>query len=156
MGDVEQITIGPGSVVTMNFTLSFKDGVVADATEPNEPMTFTMGDGSLISGLEMAITGLKSGDKHSVEIDPLNGFGFSDPDSFHTMPRSEFSKELPVDPGTVLSFSTPSGDEIPGTIVEVNDDEVKVDFNHPLAGHDVIFEVEILDIQPPATERSNV
>lgn len=155
MADVEQITIGPGSVVTMNFKLTFKeDGTVADATLPGEPMTFTMGDGSLIYGLEMAITGLKTGDHHRVELDPLNGFGFSDPENIHQMPRSEFADDLPVDPGTVISFSTPSGDEIPGTIREVNEDMVTVDFNHPLAGHDVIFDVEIVDIKPPLSEAS--
>ena len=149
MGDVEQITIGPGTVVTMHFKVSFKDGMVADASEEGEPMTFTMGDGSLINGLEMAITGLKVGDRQSVELDPLNAFGYSDPDNIHHLSRSEFSEDLPVDPGTIISFSTPSGDEIPGMIKEVKDDVVTVDFNHPLAGHDIIFEVDIVDIQPP-------
>ncbi len=152
MGDIEQLTIGPGSRVTMYFTLSMKNGIVADSTNPNEPMTFTMGDGSLIHGLEMAIMGLKPGEKQSVELDPLNAFGFSDPDNIHNLPRSEFSADLPVDPGTVISFSTPSGDEVPGTIREVTDDNVKVDFNHPLAGQDVIFEVEIVDVQPAQKE----
>lgn len=149
MAEIEQMTIGPGSQVTMNFTLSFSDGTIADSNAPGEPLSFAMGDGSLINGLEMAITGLKVGDRHRVEIDPLNGFGYSDPDNIHHLPRDEFSSDLPVDPGTVISFSTPSGEEIPGTIIEVNDNEVTVDFNHPLAGHDVIFEVEILDVQPP-------
>ncbi len=149
MAEIEQITIGPGTIVTMNFTLTIKDGPVADATEPNEPMTFTMGDGSLINGLEMAIMGLKTGDKTSVELDPLNAFGFSDPDNIHYLPRNEFAEDLPVDPGTIIGFSTPSGDEIPGTIKEIKDDVVTVDFNHPLAGHDIIFEVDIIDIKAP-------
>jgi len=155
MAEIEQITIGPGTVVTMHFTLTMKGGPVADASEPNEPMTFTMGDGSLINGLEMAIMGLKRGDKNSIELDPLNAFGFSDPDNIHYLPRDEFAEELPVDPGTVISFSTPSGDEIPGTIIEVKDDTVTVDFNHPLAGHDVIFEVDIVNINPPVEEKTD-
>jgi FKBP-type peptidyl-prolyl cis-trans isomerase SlpA len=153
MGDVEQITIGPGTIVTMHFKVSFKDGMVADASEEGQPMTFTMGDGSLISGLEMAITGLKAGDKQTVELDPLNAFGYSDPDNIHHLPRSEFSDDLPVDPGTIIAFSTPSGDEIPGMIREVKDDVVTVDFNHPLAGHDIIFEVDIVDIKPPVSSK---
>lgn len=148
MGSVEQLTIGPGSVVTMYFCLTMKNGIVADSTNPNEPMTFTMGDGSLVHGLEMALIGLKTGDKQSVEIDPLNAFGFSDPDNIYDMPREEFAEDLPVTPGTILSFSTPSGDEIPGVIKEVNESTVKVDFNHPLAGQDVIFEVEIVNVKP--------
>ncbi len=154
MGDVEVITIGPGSEVTMNFTLTMKDnGIVADATEAGEPMIFHMGDGSLIHGLEMAMFGLKAGDTQSVELDPLNAFGYSDPESIHAMPRSEFSDDLPLDIGTIIAFSTPSGDETPGMIKEVKDDEVIVDFNHPLAGYDIIFEVEILAIKPGKLER---
>jgi len=148
MGNVEQLTIGPGSVVSMYFTLTMKNGIVADSTNPGEPLTFTMGDGSLVHGLEMVLLGLKAGDKQAVEIDPLNAFGFSDPDNIYDMPREEFAEDLPVTPGTILSFSTPSGDEIPGVIKEVNEAMVKVDFNHPLAGQDVIFEVEIVDVKP--------
>ncbi len=153
MGDIEQITIGPGSVVTMHFHLTMKEsGIVADATEPDEPMTFTMGDGSLIHGLELALMGLKVGDKQCVELDPLNAFGFSDPENIHEMSRDSFSDDLPVEPGTVIGFSTPSGDEIPGSIKEVKQGMVIVDFNHPLAGHDILFDVEIIDIQPAPNE----
>ncbi|MEJ2359920.1 MAG: FKBP-type peptidyl-prolyl cis-trans isomerase [Gammaproteobacteria bacterium] len=150
MADVEQITIGPGSRVTMHFSLRFTDGYVADASEPGEPLTFVMGEGSMVQGLEMALYGLKAGDKQTVELDPLHAFGFADPENVYTMPRNEFAPELPVEVGTVMAFSTPSGQEIPGLIREVKDDDVLVDFNHPLAGHDVIFEVEIVDIKPPA------
>lgn len=149
MADVEQITVGPGTQVTMHFSVRFPDGFVADASEPGEPMTFVMGDGSMIQGLELALYGLKAGDKQTVELDPLHAFGYSDPENVHTMQRAEFSSELPLEVGTVIAFSTPSGEEIPGMIQEVKGDDVLVDFNHPLAGHDIIFEVEIVDIKPP-------
>jgi len=149
MADYEQITIGPGCAVTMHFSLRFLDGSVADASEPGEPMTFVMGDGSMVQGLELALYGLKSGDKQTIELDPLHAFGFADPDNVHSMPLGDFAPELPLDTGTVLAFSTPSGEEVPGMIKEVTGDQVIVDFNHPLAGHDVIFEVEIVDIKPP-------
>ena len=149
MAEVEQITIGPGCTVTMNFSLCFSDGTVADASEPGEPMSFVMGDGSLVQGLELALFGLKAGDKQTLELDPLHAFGFSDPENIHSMPRSEFAPELPLEEGIVLAFSTPSGEEVPGTIKEVGETEILVDFNHPLAGHDVVFDVEILSIEPP-------
>lgn len=142
------MTIGPGCAVTMHFSLRFTDGFVADASEPGQPLTFVMGDGSLVQGLELALYGLKVGDMQTVEIDPLNAFGFRDPENVHSFPRHEFAPELPLDVGTVIAFSTPSGEEVPGMIKEVEGDEVLVDFNHPLAGHDVIFEVEIVDIKP--------
>lgn len=148
MADIEVLTIGPGSRVTMYFKLSLTDGTVADSTEEGEPMTFTMGDGTLIEGLEMVLYGLKVGDKQCLEIGPRDTFGFPDEDNIHTMPRSEFAAELPLEEGIVLGFTTPSGEEVPGTIHEVRDEEVVIDFNHPLAGRPVVFDVEILDIQP--------
>jgi FKBP-type peptidyl-prolyl cis-trans isomerase SlpA len=157
MAEVQQITIGPGCAVTMHFSLRFPDGFVADASEPGEPLTFVMGDGSLVQGLELALYGLKAGDSQTVELDPLHAFGYADPENVHSLPRAEFAPDLPLDIGTVIAFSTPSGEEVPGMIKEVKGDEVVVDFNHPLAGHDVIFEVEIVDIKPPAqhTEGDN-
>ncbi|MDZ7663697.1 FKBP-type peptidyl-prolyl cis-trans isomerase [Thiohalophilus sp.] len=148
MADIEALTIGPGSRVTMHFTLSLTDGTVADSSEEGEPMTFTMGDGTLIEGLEMVLYGLKVGDKQCLEIGPRDTFGFPEEDNIHTLARSEFAAELPLEEGIILGFSTPSGEEVPGTIHEVHDEEVVVDFNHPLAGRPVVFEVEILAIQP--------
>ena len=150
MGDVEALTIGHGSEVTMHFSLTLEDGTVADATIDGEPMTFTMGDGTMVEGLEMVLYGLKVGDKQSLSIDPRDTFGFPDEENIHTLPRSEFSDEMKIEEGMIIGFSTPSGDEIPGAILEIGEDEVKVDFNHPLAGHEVVFTVEILDIKPAA------
>lgn len=155
MANIEALTIGPGSRVTMYFTLSLTDGTVADSTEEGEPLTFSMGDGTLIEGLEMVLYGLKVGDKQCLEIGPRDTFGFPDEENLHTMPRSEFAAELPLEEGIVLGFSTPSGEEVPGTIHEVRDEEVVIDFNHPLAGRPVIFDVEILDIQPGQTAQDS-
>lgn len=148
MAKIEALTIGPGCEVTMNFNLRLKDGTIADASLPGEPLIFTMGDGSLIAGLELALFGLKVGEQQSLEIAPQDAFGFSDEASIHTLPRDEFAPELPLEAGTILSFSTPNGTEVPGTILGVEGEMVKVDFNHPLAGMPVIFSVEILAIKP--------
>lgn len=147
MGDVEALTIGPGCEVSMFFKLSLPDGTIADAIEEGEPLVFTMGDGTLIEGLEMMLYGLKAGDKECLSIDPRDAFGFPDEENIHTMPRSEFSPEMAVEPGTVVAFTTPNGQEVPGTIKEVTDDTVIVDFNHPLAGFEVLFDVQILDVK---------
>ena len=132
----------------MHFTLSPADGTVADASEENEPLRFIMGDGTLIEGLELVLYGLKAGDKQCLSIEPRDAFGYPDEENYHTMPRAEFPENIPLEEGVVVGFETPSGEEIPGTIKELKDDEVIVDFNHPLAGHEVIFDVEILEIKP--------
>lgn len=152
MAELEQITVGPGCVVSMHFSVRFTDGFVADASEPGEPVSFVIGDGSMAQGLELALYGLKAGDKQTVELDPLHAYGYPDPENVHSLPRSEFAPELPLEIGSVMAFSTPSGEEVPGVIKEVGEDEVVVDFNHLLAGHDLIFDVEIVSIKPPPSK----
>ena len=146
--DIEALTIGPGSEVLMHFSLSLADGTVADSTREGEPLRFVMGDGTLIEGLELVLYGLKKGDRQCLSIEPRDAFGFPDEDNIHTMPRGEFPADMQLEAGMIIGFSTPSGEEVPGAIQEIKDDEIVVDFNHPLAGHEVIFDVEILDVKP--------
>ena len=146
--DIEALTIGPGSEVLMHFTLSLADGTLADTTREGEPLRFVMGDGTLIEGLELVLYGLKQGDLQCLSIGPRDAFGFPDEENIHAMPRSEFPTDIPLEDGLIIGFTTPSGEEVPGAIKEIKDDEVVVDFNHPLAGHEIIFDVEILEIKP--------
>lgn len=146
--DIEALTIGPGSEVLMHFTLSLADGTVADSTRDDEPLRFVMGDGTLIEGLELVLYGLKAGDRQCLSIEPRDAFGFPDEANIHTMSRTEFPAEMQLEPGLIVGFTTPSGEEVPGAIQEIKGDEVVVDFNHPLSGHEVIFDVEILEVKP--------
>ncbi len=150
--EVTALSIGPGSRVRMHYTITLADGTVADTSREGEPLEFVMGDGSLIEGLELALYGLKVGDKQVVTIEPREAFGYPDPDNVHTLPRSEFPADLSPQAGQIMAFTTPSGEEIPGAIVEVGENDVTVDFNHPLAGHEIVFDVEILAIAPGAVE----
>ncbi len=138
--------IGPNSTVKLHFSLALEDGTIVDATEDGQPMTFTLGDGTMIEGLEYALIGLRAGDKQTLSIPPETGFGYPDPDNIHPLPLSRFAAELQPEPGMIMSFDTPEGEQVPGTILAVNGDQVEVDFNHPLKGHEVIFSVEILDV----------
>lgn len=142
-------SIGPGSTVVMHYTVTLGDGTVADTSRDDEPLDFVIGDGSLIDGLERVLFGLKTGDRQTVTLQPQDAFGFSDLDNVHTLPRSEFAPELPLEPGIIIGFDTPSGEEVPGTIQAVDAERVVVDFNHPLAGHEITFEVEILGVRAP-------
>lgn len=141
-------TIEPGSVVTLHLSITLEDGTIAESTFDDEPMRFTIGDGTLIKGLELAILGLKAGDEQTLQIGPEVGFGFRDDEAIRLMPRTDFPKELDLQPGLIMSFTTPQGDEVPGAIVDLIGDQVKVDLNHPLAGHEIVFSVNILDVQP--------
>lgn len=141
-----------GSQVRLLFSLTLEDGTWVDGTEDGEPMDFQMGDGTMIEGLELAILGLGEGDKQAVSIPPESGFGFPDPDNVHALPLSDFSAELLPEPGLIMSFDLPNGDQVPGTVVEVGNDSVKVDFSHPLAGHETVFSVQILEVENPGPD----
>jgi len=142
-------TIAAGSRVLMHFSLTLPDGTEAVSTFDGEPEQVTLGDGSLTEGLELAIIGLKKGARQTLELTPEQAFGFWEEDKLQSMSRADFSPELELEPGLAIAFETPSGDEVPGTIVEVGEQQVRVDFNHPLAGADIVFSVEILEVQSP-------
>jgi len=151
MTTIDTLTIGQGTKVTINFTLSLIDGTIVDSTTDAEPLCFEIGDGCLIEGLELVLYGMKAGEKQSVSLDQRETFGYPDEENIHIMERAEFSDDIELQAGNIIGFSIPSGEEIPGTIKEVSDEEVVVDFNHPLAGRDIIFDVEVIEIKPVTT-----
>ncbi|HGF5181287.1 FKBP-type peptidyl-prolyl cis-trans isomerase [Vibrio parahaemolyticus] len=141
-------TITNDSVVTLHFTIKMKDGSVADSTHNmGKPAKFVMGDGSLSENFEQCLVGLQSGENKAIELKAQDAFGMPNPDHIHHMDRTEFVGEAEVEVGTIMAFSGPDGMEIPGIITEIAGDSVTVDFNHPLAGQDVTFEVEILSVE---------
>ncbi|GAD90173.1 MULTISPECIES: FKBP-type peptidyl-prolyl cis-trans isomerase [Vibrio] len=135
------------SAVTMHFAIKLEDGSVADSTyQMGKPAKLVIGDGSLSDSFEACLLGLKAGDKNSVELKAIDAFGLPNPDNIHHMDRAKFVGEAQVEVGTIMAFNGPDGVEIPGIITEIAGDSVTVDFNHPLAGRDVTFDVEIVSI----------
>ncbi|EPE2684631.1 MULTISPECIES: FKBP-type peptidyl-prolyl cis-trans isomerase [Vibrio] len=141
-------TITNESVVTLHFTIKMKDGSVADSTHNmGKPAKFVMGDGSLSENFEQCLIGLETGSQKAIELKAEDAFGMPNPDHIHYMDRTKFVGDAEVEVGTIMAFSGPDGMEIPGIITEIAGDSVTVDFNHPLAGQDVTFEVEILSVE---------
>jgi len=138
--------IAPGSRVTLHLALTLRDGTVAESTFGAEPLTFTMGDGSLLRGLEIALYGLTPGARQRLELSAGQTYGAHDPALVRRMARADFPAELALAPGVIVGFETASGEEVAGTVLELDADTVVCDMNHPLAGHDLLFEVEILDV----------
>ena len=154
--DPDLSMIQPGSEVLMHFTIRLEDGTVAESTEGEEPLRFTMGDGTLVEGLELALLGLKPGDRQSLQIPPENGYGYAVSSNIQAMAREEFPDDMELKRGVIIGFETPDGEEIPGMVLDVGEKEVSVDFNHPLASHEITFEVEILEVSgnrtPPTVQ----
>lgn len=144
--DADLSIIQPGSEVIMHFTILLEDGTVAETSEGDEPLRFTLGDGTMIEGLELALLGLKPGDKQSLKIPPGNAYGFSDPQYIYPVERAEFPQDMALKKGVIISFATPDDEEVPGMVMEVGEKQVTIDFNHPLAGHEITFDVEILEV----------
>lgn len=139
--------IGEKSKVAMHYRITLEDGTVADSTwEDNQPIAFTIGDGSLLPALEQALFGLVAGARERFSFSPEQGFGYRDTANIHDMPRDDFDPAMPLEPGMVVGFSLPNGEELPGMVLEVAEAFVRVDFNHPFSGHQLDVEVEILSV----------
>ncbi|WP_432454301.1 FKBP-type peptidyl-prolyl cis-trans isomerase [Agarivorans sp. QJM3NY_29] len=139
--------IQQGSTVELHFVLKLSDGTIAESTyNYSKPAQLVLGDGSLTEGFETCLLGLKSGDKREFELPAEQAFGLSNPDNIQHFELSKFGTDALAEEGNIIAFAQPDGSEIPGIIRAVTGDSVTVDFNHPLAGHTVIFEVEILAV----------
>lgn len=140
--------IAQGDRITLHYTLSLATGKVVDTTREKGAAEITLGSDPLLPAFERCLIGLQAGDVRRFEIPCIDAFGPSDTDGVQTIPRGEFPGDLEPKEGLVVAFALPSGEEIPGTVVGIADEEVYVNFAHPLAGYDLIFDVEILRVQP--------
>lgn len=133
--------------------LTPEDGSVAESTrERGKPALFRLGDESLSPALEQQLLGLRRGDKNRFTLPPESAFGPSNPDLIQFFLRRDFAETGVPDVGTIMLFSGVAGNDMPGVIREVAEESITVDFNHPLEGHHVSFDVEVMDIDPVAQE----
>ena len=139
--------IGNNKVVTLHFTVCLADGQLLDSTRNrSEPVSFTVGDGNLIEGFEKAIFGLKAGDKRSMLIQAKDAFGDWQEGNVQTFDRNTFV-DTTLEIGLIVSFADKSKAELAGVVKELTADKVIVDFNHPLASRDLLFEVDIISVR---------
>ena len=146
----EEIRITDGSTVSLHFEVSLPNGTVIDSTfGRDEPVTLTIGDESLLAGFEQVLINLKAGDTRTAHLPPDDAFGQWNSDNVQTFAKAQFalSEPNPV-VGMMMEFADKGKNTLAGVISEVSDDTVKVDFNHPLAGQDVLFKVQIFKVTP--------
>lgn len=144
---MNELRIAQGSQVTLHFAIKLENGDVVDSTFDKQPASFTVGDGSLLPGFEMALYGLKCGDQRSLPITPDQGFGQSNPQNVQVMPRSAFAA-MELSEGLLVIFNDAANAELPGVVKAFDETHVTVDFNHPLAGKNLTFDVEIIEVNP--------
>ena len=138
-------------VVTLDYTLTVEDEVM-ESTADGEPIQFIQGIGQIIPGLEEALYGLQVGDNKNILIQPEAAYGEYDPESIEVVKKEEFSEEVPLDVGTFLDLSDDDGEILSAQIIEEDEDTVTLDFNHPLAGKTLTFEITVTDLRPATAE----
>ena len=143
----QELRIGPDREVTLHFALKLENGDVVDSTFDKQPATFKVGDGNLLPGFEVALYGFKAGDKRSLPIGPEQGFGQGNPQNVQVMPRAQFA-DMELSEGLLIIFNDAANAELPGVVKAFDEQQVTIDFNHPLAGKTLSFDVEIIEVRP--------
>ena len=143
-----EVPVSEGTRVFLNFSVGLEDGSEVDSNFGGEPVEFDVGDGSLLPGFERQIFGMKPGERQLFTIPPEDAFGQPNDNNVQVVPRSQFDDDVELEMGLVFSFADASGGELPGLVVDFDEEEVTVDFNHPLAGRTILFDVLIHRVEP--------
>ncbi|MBM2323062.1 MULTISPECIES: FKBP-type peptidyl-prolyl cis-trans isomerase [Marivita] len=136
-----------GDTVSIHYTGTLSDGSTFDSSAGRDPLEFTVGAGQIIPGLDQAIPGMAVGDTKTVQVSADQAYGERDPNAQQAVPRGEIPADIPLEPGTQLQMQTPTGQVVPVMVAEVTETEVTLDANHPLAGQDLTFDVELVEIK---------
>ena len=145
----QNTTVQPGYEILFDYTLTDDSGKVVDSSKGKEPMHYVHGKGQIIPGLEKELAGMAVGAEKKVTVKPEEGYGPVDPRAFQEIPKEKLPPEA-LKVGTMLMAQAPSGQGVPVRVHEVKDNTVVMDFNHPLAGKTLSFEVKITDIKAAA------
>ena len=146
------LKIADGMVVGLDYTLCLDDGEVVDTSTGEEPLEVLQGQGQIIQGLEQALYGMAIGDAKRVVVTPDDGYGADDPDAYDLVPSSTFPGDLELTLGKRLRMRDESGQVLTAYVAEIRPDGILLDFNHPLAGETLHFDVKIATLRQATSE----
>lgn len=135
-----------GDTVRIHYTGVLSDGTQFDSNVGGEPLQFTLGSGEVINGLDSRIPGMAVGETATIAVAPDEAYGPRDPAKIQKVPRDRVPDDVNLQVGMQLGARTESGEQIAFTVVDLNDEELTIDANHPLAGKDLTFDVQLVDI----------
>ena len=135
-----------GDVVRVNYTLTLADGSIADTSEGRAPLEFTLGAGDVVPGFDRGVTGLEVGESTEFTLAPQDGYGDPRPELVLELPRNTEQEDEELEVGATVYLAGPNNIPIPAKVLELNEETVKLDANHPLAGEELTFAVELLEI----------
>lgn len=136
-----------GNTVKVHYTGTLKDGSVFDTSAEREPLEFKLGEGQLIPGFEKAVIGLEEGEKTNVDIPVDDAYGEAREDLIINVPKEQLPDDVDPEVGMQLQVNQPDGKAVPVRIAEIGDEELTLDANHPLAGKDLSFEIEVVEVK---------
>lgn len=151
MTENKRLTVSDNIVVTLEYTLKVDDEVIED-TKESEPIQFLQGAGQVLPALEGQLYGMAVGDRKELTISPEDGYGQIDEDAISDYARSEFPDEIPLEPGVELELKDEEGQSFFARILAVDDNFVRLDFNPPLAGKSLLFDVRIAALRTATDE----
>src|SRR5574337_2150434 len=137
-----------GDKVKVHYHGTLRTGETFDSSEGREPLEFTVGSGQVIRGFEEGVKGMSVGEKKTVEIPVEDAYGEKNQELIIEFPKAQFPADMSPEVGQQLMMSNGSGQSFPVVIKEVKDDSVLLDANHPLAGQDLVFDIELVEIVP--------
>ena len=140
------LVVGSGKKVSFEYTLKV-DGQEIDSNAGKEPIVYTQGDNTIIPGLASQMEGLKAGDQKTVTVESKDGYGEEDPNAVQEVAKADLPKDIAPEVGMVLELQGDDGRSVPGVISKVGDDKVTINFNHPLAGKTLLFDIKVLKVE---------
>ena len=135
-----------GDVVRVHYTGTLEDGSQFDSSVGRAPLEFTVGAGQMIAGFDAGVVGMAVGEKKTILIDPDHGYGQKDPNAIVEFPRSNVPEDMQIEIGMKLNLQNQYGQPVPVVVTELREDVIIMDANHFLAGQDLVFEVELVEI----------
>ncbi len=135
-----------GDTVLFHYTGCLTDGTVFDSSEGREPLRVTLGSGQVIRGVDDALVGMAPGEEKSVTLEPDEAYGPRRPELLHEVERAAIPPEVDIEVGKQLEGRDTGGQRLRLTVVEVADDKVTLDANHPLAGQELTFDLQLVEI----------
>jgi peptidylprolyl isomerase len=135
----------PGETVRVHYRGTLSDGSEFDSSDGRDPLMFTLGEESVIPGFEAAVAGLSVGDSVTVTIPAAEAYGERIEDAIQSVPRDLFGETVP-EPGMMIALESVDGQQMAAVIFDVVEDIVVLDFNHPMAGKDLTFEISLVEI----------
>lgn len=135
-----------GDVVRVHYTGKLTNGEPFDSSVGKEPLEFTVGAGMMIKGFDAAMPGMSVGEKKTINIAPADGYGEKSEEAIIEFPKENIPEDMEIEPGMPLTLSNQAGQPVPVTIVEIRDKVIVLDANHFLAGEELVFDIELVEI----------